>query len=106
VIAQILTNLIMNSLSHGFKNMTHGEISLALTLENNNVIINYLDNGIGLNDQQREKVFDPFYTTARSTGGSGLGMSISYNLITSKLNGSIICIKAAEGAHFQIIFPM
>ena len=105
VIAQIITNLIMNSLNHGFKNKTHGEIFIELALENNEIIIDYRDKGIGLTEQQREKVFEPFYTTARSTGGSGLGMSISYNLITSKLNGSINCLKSSEGAHFRITFP-
>ncbi len=105
VIAQIMTNLIMNSLNHGFKNKTHGEIFIALTLENNEIVIDYRDKGVGLSEQQREKVFEPFYTTARSTGGSGLGMSISYNLITSKLNGTINCLMSSEGAHFRITFP-
>lgn len=105
VIAQIMTNLIMNSLNHGFKNKTHGEIFIALTIENNEIVIDYRDKGVGLTEQQREKVFEPFYTTARSTGGSGLGMSISYNLITSKLNGTIHCLEASEGAHFRITFP-
>jgi len=105
VIAQIITNLIMNSLNHGFKNKTHGEILITLALKNNEIVIDYRDKGIGLTDQQRKKVFEPFYTTARSTGGSGLGMSISYNLITSKLKGSIQCLKTTEGAHFLIIFP-
>jgi len=105
VIAQIITNLIMNSLNHGYKNTTDGEITITIAIENNNVVIDYRDKGIGLTEQQRKKVFEPFYTTARSTGGSGLGMSISYNLITSKLKGTIKCLKASEGAHFLIIFP-
>jgi len=105
VIAQIITNLIINSLNHGFENKIRGEISIDLVRENTEIIIDYRDNGIGLTKQQREKVFEPFYTTARSTGGSGLGMSISYNLITSKLNGSINCLESSKGAHFQIIFP-
>ncbi len=105
VIAQIITNLIMNSLSHGFKNQTHGEIVITLALENNEIAIDYRDNGIGLTEEQRKKVFEPFYTTARSTGGSGLGMSISFNLITSKLKGSIKCLETTEGAHFFVTFP-
>jgi len=105
VIAQIITNLLINSLNHGFKNTTHGEIFIALAIKNNDVVIDYRDKGIGLSEQQREKVFEPFYTTARSIGGSGLGMSISYNLVTSKLNGTIHCLESSEGAHFQITFP-
>ena len=105
VIAQIITNLIINSLNHGFKNKTHGEIFITLASEKNEVVIDYQDKGVGLTEQQREKVFEPFYTTARSIGGSGLGMSISYNLVTSKLNGTIHCLESAEGAHFRITFP-
>jgi len=105
VIAQIITNLIMNSLNHGFKNKTHGEIFINLAIENNEIMIDYRDKGIGLTEKQREKVFDPFYTTARATGGSGLGMSISYNLITSKLNGTFNCLANSDGAHFLITFP-
>jgi len=105
VIAQIITNLIMNSVNHGFINKTQGEIEITLALKEDEVIIDYQDNGIGLTELQREKVFEPFYTTARSTGGSGLGMSISYNLIISKLNGTFNCLDAVEGAHFRITFP-
>jgi len=104
VFAQIFTNLIMNSLHHGFIDKTQGEISITLILENNEITIDYCDNGTGLTDQQREKVFEPFYTTARSTGGSGLGMSISYNLVSSKLNGNIKSLPSVEGAHFQMTF--
>lgn len=106
VIAQIVSNLIINSVQHGFKEKKQGEIKIELSLNNHLVTIDYQDNGIGLTDQHREKVFEPFYTTARSMGGSGLGMSISYNLVTSKLNGSFGCLKSSLGAHFQIKFPL
>ncbi|NQZ87488.1 MAG: DUF4154 domain-containing protein [Colwellia sp.] len=105
VIAQIMTNLIMNSTLHGFKDTSHGEIFIELSLENGEVTIDFRDNGVGLTEQQREKVFEPFYTTTRSTGGSGLGMSISYNLITGKLNGTFNCLNPSKGAHFIITFP-
>lgn len=105
VIAQIMTNLIMNSILHGFKDTSQGEIFIKLSLENGEVTIDFRDNGVGLTEQQREKVFEPFYTTKRSTGGSGLGMSISYNLITGKLNGTFNCLNSSNGAHFIITFP-
>lgn len=105
VIAQIITNLIMNTIKHGFKDKEGGEIHISITAENNDVIVDYIDNGIGLSDQQREKVFEPFYTTARSSGGSGLGMSIAYNLVATKLHGTFKCLKADQGAHFQFMFP-
>ena len=105
VLAQIMTNMIMNSVKHGFKDKKNGEIHIELAVDDTNVIIDFRDNGVGLTTQQRERVFEPFYTTARSTGGSGLGMSISYNLITSKLDGTFNCLESNTGAHFQIAFP-
>ncbi len=105
-IAKIMTNLIINSVKHGFKEMTKGDIHINLTLKNEEVHIDYKDNGSGLDSAQRKKVFDPFYTTARFTGGCGLGMSISYNLVTAKFKGQISCIESLNGAHFKIRFPV
>jgi len=104
-ISQVLTNLIMNSIKHGFKAMNNGQITIIITLIKETVSIDYQDNGLGLDAKQREKVFEPFYTTARATGGSGLGMSISYNIVTVKLAGDINCIESSKGAHFKITFP-
>ena len=105
-LAQIMTNLIINSLEHGFKNLSGREIQINATLSNNEVHIDYRDNGVGLDQGQREKVFDPFYTTSRGEGGSGLGMSISYNLVSKILQGRIRCIHSDSGAHFEIDFPV
>jgi len=105
VLAQIMTNMIINSLRHGFKDKKEGEIHIELSVDGINVIIDFHDNGVGLTTPQRERVFEPFYTTARSEGGSGLGMSISYNLIISKLSGTFNCLESNTGAHFQISFP-
>ena len=105
VVAQVMTNLIMNSVLHGFKDKTGGSILIQLSLIKGQVYIDYQDDGVGLNEEQRAKVFEPFYTTVRGTGGSGLGMSISYNLVVNKLKGTIACIESSEGALFKIAFP-
>ena len=90
-LAQIITNLILNSFIHGFKN---GTVAGAITLEaerrgEQELCIIYQDNGDGMSTHVLERIYDPFYTTRRSEGGSGLGMNIVYNLVTSKLNGHI-----------------
>lgn len=105
-LAQILTNLVMNSVIHGFKDRTEGKIRIVATQQGKNVCLDYHDNGRGLNDEQREKVFEPFYTTARGASGSGLGMSISYNLVANRLGGQIRCLEAEWGAHFRLLFPI
>lgn len=89
-LAQILTNLIMNSIIHGFKDGTEpGHIEILAELTDTSVIIIYKDDGIGMDEETQRRIYDPFFTTKRSEGGSGLGMNIVYNLVTSKLNGQI-----------------
>jgi PAS domain S-box-containing protein len=89
VYSQIITNLIMNSLIHGFKDGRNGDIIISCSLKNDECLLTYSDNGLGISDEVIGKVFDPFFTTNRNNGGNGLGLNIVYNLITGKLNGSI-----------------
>jgi len=89
-VAQITTNLIMNSIIHGFKNGTMpGKITFSTLLGDDTVDLIYEDNGVGMDEDTLKHIYDPFFTTRRSEGGSGLGMNIVYNLVTSKLNGYI-----------------
>jgi len=104
VLAQVMTNLIMNSIMHGFEGITGGKIVIHLALEDGKVLMRYQDNGVGMTTDQKAHVFEPFYTTKRASGGSGLGMSISYNLIVNKLGGSIRCVDVPEGVLFSITF--
>ncbi|KZY73272.1 hypothetical protein A3737_16385 [Oleiphilus sp. HI0065] len=87
--AQILTNLISNSVKHGFKARPGNQIHIALFNENGALKVVYQDNGTGLTEEQAKNIFTPFFTTARKEGGTGLGMSIVYNLITQKLRGRV-----------------
>ena len=105
--SQIITNLIINSLTHAFKNMDPGEMEIRITAENNRLIIVYRDNGCGMSPDAAAKIFDPFFTTRRSSGGTGLGMYIVYNLVTQTLGGQIECITSqAEGMNITIRIPM
>ncbi len=70
------------------------------------IIIDYFDNGLGLGDEEAEKVFDLFYTTKRNTNCTGLGMPIIYNQITQTLLGSIDYIQQEkQGIRFTICIP-
>ncbi len=89
--SQIISNLAMNSLMHGFEDMRGGEIRIDVTYEKPTVILTYSDNGKGMNQEQCARVFEAFYTTKRHQGGSGLGMNIVHNLVTRKLRGQIEC---------------
>ncbi len=105
--SQILTNLIMNSLIHGFNKVKDGKIKLDISVEKDNLMFQYNDNGRGMGKEVLEKMYDPFFTTARNQGGTGLGMHIVYNLVTQKLKGEIECESSpGNGASFLITFPL
>jgi C4-dicarboxylate-specific signal transduction histidine kinase len=100
--SQILTNLILNSLVHGFDGKTKGSISISANRDKEQLLIEYRDNGKGIDPELMNKIFEPYFTTNRKVG-TGLGMHIVYNLVTQKLNGKITCSsKPGEGATFLI----
>lgn len=107
-INQILINLIMNSVIHGFENIEKGEIDIIAELATPEKFkLIYRDNGKGIPDDIRKRIFDPFVTTKRGQGGSGLGMHLVYNLVTQALNGSItLTSEEGQGVEFVIIFPI
>lgn len=105
-IMQILTNLIMNSLTHGFADGRVGEIDILVEDAGDNVVLSYRDTGVGMNKEQRERIYDPFYTTRRGSGGTGLGMNIVYNLITQTLKGAVVLdTSPGNGVFFVITIP-
>lgn len=103
---QIFNNLIINSLLHGFDNQPGGVISIKLTQNDDSLLIDYTDNGQGIPKGWSRKLFEPFVTTKRNQGCSGLGMHITYNLVSQLLKGHIRCLETAEGAHFQLSIPL
>lgn len=107
ILAQILTNFIMNSIIHGFSEMEKGQIDISAFKEKDNFVLKYSDDGCGISDENLKKVFTPFFTTRKNSGGSGLGLNIVYNLVTNKLKGSIsVSSKLGEGTTFIIKIPI
>lgn len=107
IFSQIFTNLIMNSLIHGFKETTQGHIKIIGIQDEKNLILRYSDNGKGIKPDIINQIFDPFFTTNRQGGGSGLGLHIVYNLVTHKLNGTIQCESIeGQGTTFIIQIPL
>ncbi len=107
VFSQIITNLIVNSLTHAFESIEAGEMEIRITVENNHLVIGYRDNGCGMPPDAVAKIFDPFFTTRRAAGGTGLGMYIVYNIVTQTLGGQIECIShQGEGINITTQIPM
>jgi signal transduction histidine kinase/DNA-binding LacI/PurR family transcriptional regulator len=89
-VAQVITNLFMNSIKHGLENGHRaGSISIKLIRQKNSFSLAISDNGRGATQDILNHIFDPFFTTSRGAGGSGLGMHIVFNIVTQKLNWSI-----------------
>jgi len=102
-IAQIVTNLLMNSLIHAFDHgKLEGVVKLKLSAEEDKVILTVADNGKGMDQETSNKVFEPFFTTQRASGGTGLGMHIVYNLVKQKLFGKITC-ESSPGKGTEIV---
>lgn len=75
--------------------------------EENRVIISIKDNGLGMMELVRSRIFDPFFTTKPVGAGTGLGLSLSYQIIVEKHGGHLRCISdLGEGAEFQIEIPI
>lgn len=105
-ISQVITNLVMNSLIHGFEHMENGRIVIEAQRENNRLCIDYYDNGHGISDELREKIFTPFFTTKKNEGSTGLGMHIVYNIVVHSLKGSLeLYPNQPRGVHFHISIP-
>jgi signal transduction histidine kinase len=105
-IAQIIINLIINSISHGFENINSGEIVINISLHQQILHIDYKDNGHGLTEDGIKQLFIPFYTTKGDQGGSGLGTHIIHNLVVDTLNGSIeVNNDGGHGLSYHIEFP-
>lgn len=105
-IAQIVTNMVVNSITHGFEGKAAGSVTLDVKEDGNNVVIHYQDDGKGLSEEELSKLFDAFFTTKRGEGGSGLGTHIMYNLVTQSLHGHIEADSTlGNGLQYTIRFP-
>jgi len=106
-IYQILVNLVMNALLHAFPKKEKGKIDILITLDRETALIEFRDDGRGMPEDIRRKVFDPFFTTRRGQGGSGLGLHIAWNLATQLLGGSISCeSEVGKGSSFYVRIPI
>lgn len=104
---QVLTNLFLNAVAHAFPNGRAGVIEIqARESGRDNVEIIFADNGCGMSMDVRRRAFDPFFTTRRDQGGTGLGLHIVYNIVTNRLGGRLDLDSEPEaGTRVQIILP-
>jgi PAS domain S-box-containing protein len=113
-LSQLLTNFLLNSLMHAYAPDEAGEISIQvrllpdmLTGEQDGIVeLRYADDGSGIPPDLLGRIYDPFFTTRRGSGGSGLGLHIVYNLVTGTLRGQIaVESEPGRGTSFTVRFP-
>ncbi|WP_448549508.1 YfiR/HmsC family protein [Thalassotalea fusca] len=105
-LAQVVTNLVTNSLKHGFDGRTSGNISVDIAQHDEHVVIKYQDDGVGMTSEVLQNIFEPFFTTKRNSGGTGLGMNIVYNIVSQKLKGNIkVTSEVDQGSCFTVMLP-
>ena len=109
---QVITNLINNALLHAFGQMGRhgggkpGLMRLHARASDTRVSIVFEDDGGGIAEQHLSRIFDPFFTTKLGQGGSGLGLSISYNIVTALLGGTIQVASSSAGSRFTLELPL
>lgn len=103
---QILTNLFLNAANHAFPDGAGGAISITARPRGDDIEIIFADNGAGMSPDVQRQAFDPFFTTRRNEGGTGLGLHIVYNLVTQQLGGRMMLeSRLGQGTTFRIIMP-
>lgn len=109
-LVQVFSQLIKNSLQHGFEHKRGGVIQirvLDVDAENNTLRMVFSDNGCGMSADVAHHVFDPFYTTKLGQGENGLGMHIVYNIICNLLHGKIeVNSRVGQGTEYLLSLPL
>ncbi len=104
---QLLTNLVLNAMIHAFEGIDKGKLTIGASLCQYNLVLTVSDNGKGISQNDCCCIFEPFFTTRRGSGGSGLGLSIVYNIATHKLHGDIqVSSILGQGTEFIMTLPI
>ncbi len=105
-LSQVITNLVVNSLTHAYSEGERGRVRIAATRGDEAIRLEYSDDGCGIPPEHLSKIFEPFFTTRRGRGGSGLGLHVLYNLVTRRMGGTVRCTSDGErGTSFLIELP-
>jgi PAS domain S-box-containing protein len=104
---QVLTNLFLNAVTHAFPDGKGGTVSIKVQPSgNDDVQVLFSDDGCGMSLDVRRKAFDPFFTTRRDQGGTGLGLHIVHTIVTNCLGGRLnLDSKPGKGTNIRLVLP-
>ena len=103
-LTQVFSHLILNSIHHAFEQQPNPRIDIDVRLEGDMVVFQFDDNGCGVEPELHKKIFEPFYTSRRARGGTGIGLNLVFNLVTQKLKGTLE-FTSNQGVSFTIRLP-
>lgn len=104
---QVVTNLFINAITHAFPGGRGGEVRIDAQVEGEVVLLSFRDNGVGMSADVQRRAFDPFFTTRRGQGGTGLGLNIVFNIVTRRLGGRIsLSSTPGVGTTFHMVLPL
>jgi ligand-binding sensor domain-containing protein/signal transduction histidine kinase len=106
-LGQVLSNLIINAIVHGYDGVKNKVLRVDVALiENNTIRLSVSDNGHGITEENMTHIFEPFFTTRLGKGGSGLGLHICYNIVSTMLGGTIeVESHVGVGTTFSLVIP-
>lgn len=106
-LGQVITNIVNNALIHAFERTDSGVIRISSDLKDDDkVTLIVSDTGSGIPKAHIKRIFDPFFTTKMGSGGTGLGLNVTYNIVTNLLGGTIqVTSVENEGSTFTITLP-
>lgn len=106
ILAQVVTNAVKNAVEHGLREQPEGGITITARAEDDGIRLSIADDGCGIAPGDLKRVFDPFFTTARARGGTGLGLHIVHNLVVNRLHGRVaLHSRPGEGTVFDMWLP-
>jgi DNA-binding LacI/PurR family transcriptional regulator/signal transduction histidine kinase len=106
-LSQVFTNLILNSIIHGYDEENNGTISISFEMNEKSLVLEYKDDGRGMEKEVFDRIYEPFFTTKKDNEGLGLGLYIMKNIIQQKLGGTIECeSEHNKGTRFIMNLPL
>jgi signal transduction histidine kinase len=106
-LGQVVINLINNAYLHAFEGRNDGLLTINAIRVDDALVLQFTDNGVGMSPENLERLFEPFFSTKKGRGGTGLGMSIVENLVRKTLGGTLrVQSELGVGTCFEVCMPL